>query len=448
MTEQENHFYHVAVVGAGPAGLYAARELAAQGVHVVLFNRDFKPGGLAEYGIYPTKQKMKEGLRNQFRQILSLDALEYYGNVLVGQGDDFSLDDLRAMGFQAILVTVGAQSTKWLGLPGESRKGVYHAKDIVYHYNLLPPFSQKPYQIGRNVAVVGVGNVMTDIARWLIQDCQVDSVIAVARRGPSEIKFDRKELENIVASIRMDELYAELKRISSVMQAAQQDPVMFSAMIRGVAAKVAAPTSPTSFCLRFLSSPTQILGDENGQVCGLEVEENTLELGKDGEMRARGTGIRDVLAVDTVIFAIGDQVDGRIGLPFDKGGFAKNPNPRFPIDGASYEAYDPQTQTPISDVFFAGWARNPSTGLVGIARKDGASAARAIFQYLDSIPVSNEDVSEHVRLRMTQLKKPIITKVEWACIEAAERQHAQTLGQDYFKFSTNEEMLQVLEQVR
>ncbi|HZW04927.1 MAG TPA: NAD(P)-binding protein, partial [Anaerolineaceae bacterium] len=89
----------VAVIGAGPAGLFAARELASNGVQVVLFNRDIKPGGLAEYGIYPSKLKMKEGLRNQFRQILSLPLVRYYGNVLVGEEGDLRLDDLRALGF-------------------------------------------------------------------------------------------------------------------------------------------------------------------------------------------------------------------------------------------------------------------------------------------------------------------------------------------------------------
>jgi ferredoxin--NADP+ reductase len=139
MTEQAQ--YYVAVVGAGPAGLFAARELTQQGVGVVLFNRDLKPGGLAEYGIYPDKHKMKEGLRNQFRQILALENLHYFGNVLIAENGDLSRTDLRQLGFQATLVTTGAQGTKWLGLPGEHLRGVFHAKDIVYHYNLLPPYS-------------------------------------------------------------------------------------------------------------------------------------------------------------------------------------------------------------------------------------------------------------------------------------------------------------------
>ena len=137
----------VAVIGAGPAGMFAARQLAQEGVQVVLINRDVKPGGLAEYGIYYDKFKMKEGLRKQFRQILEMPAIHYYGNISVGEDAEISLADLRAMGVQALLVAAGAQGTKWLGLPGEDLKGVYHAKDIVYHYNRLPPYSTQEFLV-------------------------------------------------------------------------------------------------------------------------------------------------------------------------------------------------------------------------------------------------------------------------------------------------------------
>ena len=92
-----NDQFLVAVVGAGPAGLFGARELANAGAHVVVFNRDVKPGGLAEYGIYPNKHIMKEGLRRQFRGVLDNPNLDYYGNVSVGAQGDLSLDDLRAL---------------------------------------------------------------------------------------------------------------------------------------------------------------------------------------------------------------------------------------------------------------------------------------------------------------------------------------------------------------
>jgi ferredoxin/flavodoxin---NADP+ reductase len=441
---QNNYLYHVAVIGAGPAGLFAARELSEQGAHVVLFNRDIKPGGLAEYGIYPTKLRMKEGLRHQFRQVLALDSVEYYGNVLVGDEADLSLDDLRQIGFHAILVTVGAQSTKWLGLPGENLKSVYHAKDIVYHYNLLPPYSESTYQIGKRVAVVGVGNVMSDIAHWLIEEKKVDEVIAIARRGPAEIKFDRKELENFVNHIEMDDLYAELKRVTPQMQALNQDPVMFSAMIKGVAAKAPPRASDTRFKLLFLSSPARILGDESGNVTGLEVENTILEAGKEGEVRARGTGTFYTIEADTVIFAIGDQVDSVIGLPVQWGEFVKNPSPRFPIDGVSYEAYDPETNLPIEDVFLAGWARKPSTGLVGIARKDGVNAAHAMLQYLEGRSRANGAVLAKLKDSIKGIQKPVVTKEDVLQLEHIEQERARLENREWYKFGSNQEMLDAL----
>ena len=224
MSSGQESKYLVAVIGAGPAGLYAARQLAEDGAHVVLFNRDIKPGGLAEYGIYPTKYKMKEGLRKQFRQILQNPQIEYYGNVSIGEHEDLALKELKDMGFQALLVTAGAQGTKWLGLPGEDiPKGVYHAKDLVYHYNKLPPYSQKEFHIGKRVALVGAGNVMMDIARFLIRTAKVSEVLAVVRRGPAEVKFDKKEMEYVIANLDQAALDAELARVTPVMQSIGQD---------------------------------------------------------------------------------------------------------------------------------------------------------------------------------------------------------------------------------
>jgi len=91
---------------------------------------------------------MKDGFRKQFRQALANDNLIYYGNLRVGAEGDLTLADLRALGFQAILGTVGAQGTKWVGLPGEELVGVYFIQGLVYHYNKLPPFSQERFRLG------------------------------------------------------------------------------------------------------------------------------------------------------------------------------------------------------------------------------------------------------------------------------------------------------------
>jgi len=249
--------YFVAIVGAGPAGLFGARELANAGARVVLFNRDIKPGGLAEYGIYPTKHTMKNGLRKQFRGVLDHPNVDYYGNVTVGAQGDLSLDDLRALGFQAILVTAGAQGTKWLGLPGEQFTGVYHAKDVVYFYNKLPPFAQKPYRFGKRCAIVGAGNVMVDIACYLIREQKVEEVIAVVRRGPVEVKFDKKEMEHVIANLDLAALDAEIARVTPIMQSVGQDPADAKEKILEAQPHAEAKTSEARFRFEFLASPTR-----------------------------------------------------------------------------------------------------------------------------------------------------------------------------------------------
>ena len=433
----------VAVIGAGPAGLFAARELATQGAQVFIFNRDIKPGGLAEYGIYPGKTKMKEGLRSQFQQLLNTPDIYYYGNLVIGQHGDLTLDDLRSLGFRAMLVAVGAQGTKWLGIPGEDLHGVYHAKDLVYHYNQLPPYSEMEFDIGKHVAVIGVGNVMLDIARWLLDDKKVDEVIAVARRGPAEVKFDKKELEAIIGYLDLPAVQMEIQRATPQMLNLGQDPEEMRKMLAGLLEKKPVNVHATTFRMQFLASPVRILADTQGHVSALEVEQTMLVKTAKGETVAHGMGLYHTLDVDTVIFAIGDQVDSSLGLPFKGAEFVKNDQPRFPVEGNSFEVYDPEKQQVIEDIFVAGWARKASTGLVGLARKDGTNGARALLQYLSSLPPLPAD-PEAVHARLRSLNKPLVTRDDLFHLQQVEREIAGELGLPEFKFENNLEMLQVM----
>jgi len=427
--------FFVAVIGAGPAGLFGARELANLGARVVLFNRDIKPGGLAEYGIYPNKHIMKNGLRKQFRQIMDLPNLDYYGNVTIGAQGDFTLDDLRGMGFQAILVTAGAQGTKWLGLPGEDLEGVYHAKDVVYFYNNLPPYTQKSFLFGKRCAVIGAGNVMLDITHYLARELKVDEVVAVVRRGPAEVKFDKKEMEYVVANLDQAALDAEIARVTPIMDAVHQDPAAARAAILEALPKALPKVSDTRFRFEFLASPVQMIGDENGRVKHVELEDNIL-VEANGDTKAKSTGHKRLLDVETVIFAIGDKVDDTFGLPVEWNEFVKNQSPRFPIDGISYES-------PYDDVFVGGWSRQASSGLVGYARKDGTNAAKAVWQFLQTQKTVEPNV-EVVAERVKKLGKPIVVKEDVKKLEAIELAEAQKQGLEAFKFSTNDEMLQVM----
>lgn len=436
----ENANTLVAVIGAGPAGLFAARELANHGTQVVIFNRDIKPGGLAEYGIYPDKIKMKQGLRAQFRATLALPNVAYFGNLTIGHNGSLTLDDLRALGFQAILVTAGAQGTKWVGVPGENLPGVYHAKDLVYHYNQLPPFSERPFRIGRRVVVVGAGNVMADISHYLIYEKQVEQITALARRGPLEVKFDKKELEAIVANLDEAALQLEVERVQPNLHAIGQDPSPFWELIHNAQSRAACTQSPSHFEISFLGSITCILGDETKGVQAVEVETNRLVI-ENGEVKARGTGQFRRMDVDTVIFAIGDRVDEELGLPVKNGEFVKNPSPTYPVDGQSYEAFDPQSGQPIRDVFMAGWARKASTGLVGVAHRDGANGAKAVLQYLQTLSPLTELPLQAVHYRISQVCPLLVDKAALARLESAEDERAAQAGLPCFKFSSNREML-------
>lgn len=429
-----NSTYFAAVIGAGPAGLFGARELANQGMRVAVFNRDIKPGGLAEYGIYPEKHTMKEGLRKQFRQALDLPNIDYYGNISIGANGDLTLDEIRALGFDVVLVAAGAQGTKSLDLPGEELEGVYHAKDVVYYYNKLPPFSGRNFHFGKRCAIIGAGNVMVDIARHLTNVQKVEQVTAVVRRGPLEVNFTKDEMKHLTGYLDLDEFNREMERVRPALEAIRQDLEMGRHKIMDSLAKADPRESDTKFNFDFLASPTAMYG-ENGMLTQLEVEENILTE-KDGRTSPKGTGVKRMLEVDTVIFAIGDKVDESFGLPTEWNEFVKNKEPRFPIEGVSYESS-------MEGIFVGGWSRKASEGLVGYARRDGINAGKAVLQYLQNKPPVNAS-AEAVAEKMKALHKPVIMKDDIKRLEAVEAEEAKKRGLEEFKFASNEEMLQAM----
>jgi ferredoxin--NADP+ reductase len=276
---------------------------------------------------------------------------------------------------------------------------------------------------------------MMDIARYLIREAKVDEVIAVVRRGPAEVKFDKKEMEHVVNNLDLAELDAEIARCAPIMQVIGQDPEAARAMILEAQPRGEAKTSETKFRFEFLASPTQMFGDANGLLTQLEIEDNTLAL-KDGDTKARGTGVKRLLDVETVIFAIGDKVDETFGLPVEWNEFVKSKEPKFPIDGISFEST-------IEGVFVGGWSRKASDGLVGYARKDGTNASKAVWQFLQTLSPTNAD-AQAVAEKVGGLGKPVVTRDDIKRLEAIEAEEAQKRGLEEFKFDSNEDMLNAM----
>src|SRR5713101_2233755 len=422
-----NHL--IIVVGAGPAGLAIANVMSKQGHEVVVLNRDIKFGGLAEYGIFPNKHKLRGGLRKGYWEILTRPNVRYFGNVTVGNGYHLTVSELRALGPSALVFSTGAQGTKTIGVEGDTAKGVYHAKDCVYHYNLLPGFSTRPFEMGQRVAVIGIGDVMVDIAHWVSRRRRVAEVHVIVRRGPAERKYNPKEIA----------------RIAPRLEAVGQLPEKILAEMRAEFTKCEPPESHTRMHFHFLSSPKRVLTDGQNQVIGLEVEDTKLEL-KGTDPAAVGLKTYYTIPCDSVMFAVGDRVDEAVGLPYKNGVFVTNPNrTQNDPDDSLFQAYDETTGAVIPGVFLCGWARKASEGLVGVAKRDGEWCSEVVLRYLaDKSPLAAEEISYKLtRLEaLVKSRQPDVVRVDdLLALSEMEQEEGQRRDIEEFKFPTNDEML-------
>ena len=435
----------VVVVGAGPAGLSVANIMSKRGHEVVILNRDVKFGGLAEYGIFPSKHKLRGGLRKGYWEILNRRNVHYFGNVTVGEGKHLTVAELRALEASALIFSTGAQGTKTIGVEGDTAQGVYHAKDCVYHYNLLPEFSTRPFEMGQRVAVIGIGDVMVDIAHWLARRRRIAEVHVIVRRGPAERKYNPKEIRTVCAHIDEAALRKEIERIGPRLEAVGQSPEKTFTEMRAEFTKCEPAESQTVMKFHFLSSPKRVLADANNRVAGVEVEDTKLEP-KGADVAAVGLKTYYSIPCDSVVFAVGDRVDETVGLPYKNGTFITSPHrTAHDPDDSLFQAYDETAGQILPGVFLCGWARKASEGLVGVAKRDGEWCAEVLFRYLEGrAPLAEPEMKEKLRKLEALIgeRRPEVARTEdLIALSEMERLEGQRRDIEEFKFPTNEEML-------
>jgi len=438
----------IIVAGAGPAGMAVAASLGKAGHEIIILNRDIKFGGLAEYGIFPSKLKLRGGLRKQYWDLLQQPNVHYFGNVSIGKDKDLTVDDVRSLGASAVVFSIGAQGTKAIGVEGDSAQGVFHAKDVVYHFNRLPGFGDRPFEMGKHVAVIGAGDVMVDIAHWLTRYKKVERVTAIVRRGPAERKYNPKEIRAVCANMDLEGIKNEFDRIKDRLVAVGQNPDEIQKGLFDEFTKCEPAASRTKMGFRFLASPKRILVNEHNRVRGLEMEENKLE--PKGEDTA-AVGLKQFyeFPCDSVVFAVGDKVDDTVGLPYKGGTFLTNPNKTGnDPDDALFQAYDEASGKILEGLFLAGWARKASEGLVGVAKRDGDWCAEVVTRYLATKAAGNtvKAVLEKLQALLKERKGRPVDIKGLRALEAAEKAHkdmTDCIGE--FKYVTNQEMLSLIE---
>jgi ferredoxin/flavodoxin---NADP+ reductase len=370
------------------------------------------------------------------------------GNVTVGNGKHLTVADLRAVEPSALVFSTGAQGTKTIGVEGDSAQGVYHAKDCVYHYNLLPDFSVRPFDMGKRVAVIGIGDVMVDIAHWLARRRSVEEVHVVVRRGPAERKYNPKEIRAVCSYIDEAALQRELDRVSSRLAAVGQSPEKVLADMRAEFVKCEPAEGPMKIQFHFLSSPKRVLTDTDNRVAGLEMEDTKLEP-KGQDTAAVSLKTYYSVPCDSVIFAVGDRVDDSVGLPYKNGIFITNPNKTSnDPDDSLFQAFDEAAGEVIEGVFLCGWARKASEGLVGVAKRDGEWCCEVVSRYLENrAPLDEAEINtkiERLKTLVVGRQPDVVRTAELMALGEMERLEGQRRDIEEFKFPTNDEMLAVI----
>ncbi len=401
----------VAIVGAGPAGFFAAEALLKSGdpVAIDLINRLPAPYGLVRDGVAPDHQAIKSVAR-VYAKILARDQVRYFGNVTLGK--DISVDDLRTR-YDQIVYAVGAQSARRLGIPGEDLSGSHAAFEFVAWYNAHPDFRNAYFDLDcEHVVVIGNGNVAIDVARILVlsrdrlaktdiadhaleplRDCRVKRVTLLGRRGPAQASFTNPELREFG---RLEGVCAEVDGAELELDAASEAEIEGNAVktrnmatLRGYA-ESGCGDGERVVRFRFLVSPVEVVG-EGGRVTGVRIERNRLVAQEDGYVRAEGTGEMEVVPCGMVIRSVGYRGARLPGVPFDeRRGIVPNEGGRVVGVGGRGDAGGAEGEAGARGVgvvpgeYVVGWAKRGPSGVIGTNKADAAATVALMREDLEA----------------------------------------------------------------
>jgi ferredoxin--NADP+ reductase len=403
--------YKIAIVGAGPAGYFAAQALQNLQSEDLQFAIDMierlpTPWGLVRSGVAPDHPKIKT-VSKVFEKVASEPNFRLFGNIELGS--DITIEQLKEC-YDAVVIATGSALGKKLGIPGEDLPGSMSAATFVPWYNAHPDFKDEGVDLSCDTAVViGAGNVAMDVARMLalepseldptdtadhaidlLKKSAIRTVFISARRGPEHAAFTSPELrelpklEHTNVEIKKQDIDDALARVGVDIE--KDTKSNLDAML--LIAEREATDHERTMKFQFLATPVEIKG--NGRV---------------EEVIFKKTGTEEVFSIKCglVITAIGYQAASLEGIPYENG---KVVNVEGRVDASTY---------------VVGWAKRGPSGVIGTNKSDAAEVMKLLVADL-KVPKSAGDITDVIT------HNKVVTQTHWQAINEAEIVAGEPLG--------------------
>jgi ferredoxin--NADP+ reductase len=447
----------VAIVGAGPAGAFAAAAVrrVRGDAEIDIFERLPTPWGLLRGGVAPDHQEIKR-LADTFDRETLARGCRLFGHVEVGV--DVSHEELMRH-YSAVIYATGAQSDRSLGIAGEELPGSRAATEFVAWYNGHPDYRGLDFDLSHPRAVViGNGNVAADVTRMLtlspdelertdvadhalevLRQSRVEEVVVLGRRGPAQAAFTSSELRELGhldgVDLQVDPQEIELDPLS---RGWLEQEGTFTArrnvkLLREFAARPGRTDAPRRIVLRFLCSPVEIHG--NGRVEAVDVRRNEIVRGDDGSLRPQPVDAKpETIQCGLLLRSVGYRAVALPGVPFDQGSFVL-PNDRGRVLGPDGK--------PLPGVYAVGWIKRGPTGILGTNKRDADETVARLAEDLAAgrLPAPPHPEPERIEELLAERKPELVLVEGWHAIDAHARERGASEQRPRVKLSSREELL-------